>query len=231
MAICVSQLEKTTTRKKKNFLLSKEDFSSSHFHPKWQINDRKIPDARISIDHISYNDRLRALDGNTLEFRRWITDLSMVFKLLNGLISLNANEFFTPINPRYHTRGHSRRLDQIRANKKKSLSQFSQVALSPYGTRLPHSIVNAKSLESFKKYSAQVAPNRYYTHFSHQMNPPSLKYVDRVQWTETEIQLVGPSTKSFWRLLFVAFFLGSSFVFFRFLRNSMEKMHGNVLFY
>jgi hypothetical protein len=45
---------------------------------------------------------------------------------------------------------HSRRLDQIRSNKKKSLSQFFTSRVIPIWNKLPHSIVNAKSLESFK---------------------------------------------------------------------------------
>jgi hypothetical protein len=117
---------------------------------KVQRNFTKRIFARTGNSHISYNDRLRALDANTLEFRRGITDLSMVFKLLNGLTSLNANEFFTPINARYDTRGHNRRLDQTRVNKKKSLSQFFTSRIISIWNKLPHSIVNAKSLESFK---------------------------------------------------------------------------------
>jgi hypothetical protein len=55
MAICVSQLEKSTTPKKKISFTRERRFSSSHFHPKCkrQINGREIPDAKVSNEGIS----------------------------------------------------------------------------------------------------------------------------------------------------------------------------------
>ena len=55
---------------------------------------------------LSYKDRLRLFGMVTLDSRRLHHDLLMTFKILFGMVDVNAEVFFTLANSGYDTRGH-----------------------------------------------------------------------------------------------------------------------------
>jgi ribonuclease P/MRP protein subunit RPP40 len=55
---------------------------------------------------VSYQDRLKQLNLEGLELRRLRIDLSYIYKILFGLIYVNASDFFTLANNDHNTRGH-----------------------------------------------------------------------------------------------------------------------------
>ena len=59
---------------------------------------------------LNYKDRLQLLNMETLESRRLRQDLLMTYKILFGLVDVNANNFFTIANTGYDTRGHHYKL-------------------------------------------------------------------------------------------------------------------------
>jgi hypothetical protein len=126
------------------------DVANVNLIEKVQRNFTKRAFARTGNSTISYDDRLRALNTNTLEFRRGISDLSVVYKLVNGLITLDSTEFFSTLNGRYATRGHNRRLTPAHVMNKRPLSQFLSNRVVPIWNNLPEPVVNVKSLDSFK---------------------------------------------------------------------------------
>ena len=72
----------------------------------------------------SYKDRLAKLNLKTLEYRRVVTDLIMTYKIVNGLVHLSFNDFFSFYKSPYNTRRHplylEAKLCQMEAPKKTS---------------------------------------------------------------------------------------------------------------
>ena len=54
---------------------------------------------------VSYSERLKRLKFDTLELRRLYIDLTLCFKICNGYVALDTNDFFA-FNPLSRTRGH-----------------------------------------------------------------------------------------------------------------------------
>jgi ribonuclease P/MRP protein subunit RPP40 len=68
----------------------------------------RLPD----LKHLSYESRLAVLGIERLELRRLKQDLITAYKILCGLLDVNANELFTVRNTNYDTRGHAYKLFQ-----------------------------------------------------------------------------------------------------------------------
>jgi ribonuclease P/MRP protein subunit RPP40 len=64
------------------------------------------------LKHLSYESRLAVLGIEKLELRRLKQDLITAYKILFGLLDVNANELFTVHNTNYDTRGHAYKLLQ-----------------------------------------------------------------------------------------------------------------------
>jgi hypothetical protein len=127
------------------------DIANVNLIEKVQRKFTKQAFARAGNPTISYNDRLRILNANTPEFRRGISDLSIMYTMINAFVSLNPTEFFSTLNGRYATRGHNHRLALSHVMNKTSPSQFFSNRVVPIWNSLPEPVVNAKSLDSFKK--------------------------------------------------------------------------------
>ena len=104
---------------------------------------------RLLPDHseMSYTERLRVLNLQSLEVRRIFNDLIFVYKLLYGLIDFDYRILFQ-INTN-NTRGHSLKLNHqySRCNFRKS---FFAVRIIPIWNSLPASLVDIESLVRFK---------------------------------------------------------------------------------
>jgi ribonuclease P/MRP protein subunit RPP40 len=117
---------------------------------KVQRNFTKRAFARAGNSQISYPERLLSLNAQSLEHRRGIFDLSMVFKLLNGLVNADPKDFFSLKSHLHNTRGHNKRLSQVHVKAKKTLSQFFSNRVIPVWNNLPQAVIDAKSVDSFK---------------------------------------------------------------------------------
>ena len=99
------------------------------------------------LHKLSYKDRLMKLKLPTLAHRRIKGDLIQTYKILHGLENIPIERFFVLTESRI--RGHNYKLEKSRCNTTFRLNQFSQRVINRWNG-LPHYVVNAKSLNSFK---------------------------------------------------------------------------------
>lgn len=93
-----------------------------------------------------YHERLKILNLDTLELRRKITDLCMIFKIINGLVHLDKNSFLE-----INTRTSRKNNFQIKFPKKNSKTENSLINRSiNLWNSLPPPIFLAESSENFK---------------------------------------------------------------------------------
>ena len=98
--------------------------------------------------HSSYADRLIKCNIVSLEKRRLITDLILCFKIINNVIELKFDDFFT-FDKNNKTRGHNLKL-RLPLCKTSIRQNFFSVRVVPVWNSLPSSIVNSTSLNLFK---------------------------------------------------------------------------------
>ena len=96
-----------------------------------------------------YEERLEHLKIDSLEKRRVKTDLTELFKIINGYTCLQPENFFT-FNVQARTRGHNYKIypNFSHLNVRKYFFTNRVVEL---WNRLPHEIVNASNVVVFKK--------------------------------------------------------------------------------
>ena len=97
---------------------------------------------------LTYPERLKRLQLQTLEERRLIADLCQVYKIYNGLDTLIFEEFFTKNDQ--NTRGHTFKLCKERSNYSTRANYFSVRIIDSWNA-LPLEVVEARSLDSFKQ--------------------------------------------------------------------------------
>jgi hypothetical protein len=104
---------------------------------------KRIPGLR----HLSYAERLDRLGLKSLEFRRLVYDLCMVYNIVHGNVRLEYHEFFTSAAGR--TRGHNLKMavPYARTNTRKHF--FANRVVAPWNS-LPVEVVNAPSISVFK---------------------------------------------------------------------------------
>jgi ribonuclease P/MRP protein subunit RPP40 len=133
----------------------------------------RIPGFRVW----NYEERLITLKQDSLELRRWVFDLCLVYKILGGLIELSRVEFFlTDPNPERTRASHSRKL--IRSTDYSVVrSSFFSNRVVPVWNGLPESVVSAPSLNAFKRRLCECKP--YLMTFSRtSLLPPSFDFDD-----------------------------------------------------
>ena len=93
------------------FVRPKAEYASEVWNP-YLIKDitiiekiqRRFTKRLPGLGNVSYDERLSILELPSLEKRRKIRDLIMTFKIVNGLVAVDVNDFFT-FNVS-NTRGH-----------------------------------------------------------------------------------------------------------------------------
>ena len=112
---------------------------------------RRVP----GLSHLSYFERLAALNLQTLEERRLICDLGEVYKIVTNLSCLLFGEFFDqPADGR--TRGHSKRL-AISQWRLLSRKHSFAVRVVPVWNSLPEAVVAAPSFLRFSERLKKVS--------------------------------------------------------------------------
>lgn len=102
---------------------------------------------KCRLKYRGYESRLRSFNLLSLEFRRLITDLVMVYKITHQKTSLNPQEFLN-ISTRENHRLHN---FQLKAKRKTSKNQHSFVnRIINIWNKLDYETVNAETINSFK---------------------------------------------------------------------------------
>ena len=99
---------------------------------------------------LSYAERLTNLKLQSLEHRRMIFDLILVFKIIHGFSCLHFDDFFSFANNNRSSRGHSFRL-YIPINKNNTCHFFFSSRVILVWNSLPEIIVSSPNPISFKK--------------------------------------------------------------------------------
>ena len=113
-----------------------------------------------SLSNLSYSERLAALDLEPLELRRLKSDLVLYYMCmmcLHDLVALPCSDYFTMSNYTSQTRtGGNRLLRQLGLYSSKHFeNDFFNRCVSCWNF-LPHAVVNASSISSFKRLLSNV---------------------------------------------------------------------------
>ena len=96
---------------------------------------------------VSYEDRLQLLNSERLEIRRLRTDLTTCYKIINGLVDMVPNDFFT-FNNYVNTRGHNFKLF-VPDSRVNARSHFFCIRVITYWNSLPDETVSTNNLNLF----------------------------------------------------------------------------------
>ena len=99
---------------------------------------------------LSYAERLTNLKLQSLEHRRLIFDLVLVFKIVHGYSCLNFADFFSFSNTNRSPRGHHYRL-YVPLNKINTRKFFFSSRVIPAWNSLPLSLVTSPNFKCFRK--------------------------------------------------------------------------------
>ena len=112
----------------------------------------KFPMRKCNIPFKDYNDRLTKLNIKSLQQRRLIFDLILIYRIINGLSDINFNDHFSFKSHSYNLRQNSL---QIQSNfkliKNQKFNNCFFIRIIKYWNVLPNDIVISPSLEVFKK--------------------------------------------------------------------------------
>ena len=100
------------------------------------------------LHDLPYEDRLRALNLPSMEYRRKRGDMLQCFKVMNGLVRIEAKDLFTP-TPLASTRGHHQRVLRQQSHKASRTNSFSQRTIRNWNS-LPQDVITAPSVDAFK---------------------------------------------------------------------------------
>ena len=102
-----------------------------------------------SLSHLSYTERLLALDIEPLELRRLKADLVLYYKMFNNLIALSSTEYFYHSEAVYQTRSGGNRINMPLCHNNCFENDFFNRCIACWNS-LSSSTVNAASIRLFK---------------------------------------------------------------------------------
>jgi len=114
---------------------------------------------------LPYSERLVKLHLPTLEMRRVMADLTTCYKLLNGFIDIDFDNFFVASN-NTRTRGNSRKLQKNHVLNIRDANMFHNRVIN-FWNKLPDSVVLATSISCFKRRLLSFVLNVGSEHFHH----------------------------------------------------------------
>ena len=111
---------------------------------------RKFTKRLPGYSHLDYTNRLKRLKMESLELRRLHSDLILTYKILFGLTSITAFDFFSFPNPTHNTRGHAYKLfeNHCRINIRQHF--FAERVIKPWNS-LHVAPDDFKCINSFKR--------------------------------------------------------------------------------
>jgi hypothetical protein len=111
---------------------------------------------------ITYKERLRILNTDSLELRRLRNDLILAYNIIFNLTDLNSADYFTFANPRYDTRGHRLKL-LVHHNRVDLRKNFFAERVVPIWNDLPFTDADLNSLRSFRNCIAKADLSKHLT--------------------------------------------------------------------
>ena len=103
-----------------------------------------------SISHLSYPERLAAIDLEPLELRRLKADLLLYYKSYHDLVALPFNDYFVQSQNVSQTRTGGNRLLRPMCRTNRYENDFFNRCISCFNS-LPSDVVNASSIYAFKR--------------------------------------------------------------------------------
>ena len=98
----------------------------------------------------SYNDRLSQLNLKSLQYRRIVFDLILMYKIINDLSDLKFNDFFVFRSIPYTFRGNNKKIDTIHQIKNSHWTNSFFSRIISIWNSLPSDIASSCSLQKFK---------------------------------------------------------------------------------
>ena len=143
------------------------EFNSNIWNPtkiylidKLESIQRRFTKSVPSISHLSYLDRLRALDLEPLELRRLKFDLIQYYKVLNNLSCIDPSSYFQLHYPPPSSR-HPAPFLQKSSNFNKSLQSTFFFRYLDCWNALPANVKQSSSLTSFKRQIKHIDFSNY----------------------------------------------------------------------
>ena len=123
----------------------------------------KAVSKRLNISFQSYKHRLEIWDMKTLEERRLITDVVLLYKILNGFIDIPPEEQFkkSDFYCKYNLRRHNHCLKTLSISKTNIKNNFFSNRIIQIWNKLPGELVESKSLRCFKSVLKDIDFNKY----------------------------------------------------------------------
>ena len=112
--------------------------------------------------NMDYSDRLTTLNLPSLQYRRIRGDMITVYKLIHNMFAIDSSDFFTPATTSI-TRGHTLKLFKPSATARLRFDFLSSRAVDHWN-KLPNYIVNASSIDNFKKLIDDYWTDLLYNH-------------------------------------------------------------------
>ena len=110
---------------------------------------RKFTKHVKGLNSFSYEDRLSKLKLPSLEFRQIRGDMIQVYKIAHNFYDNATTKNLFNFSDNQRLRGHNYKIIKQRVNKSKFANFFTNRVVNRWN-KLPHSVVNAKSIDNFK---------------------------------------------------------------------------------
>ena len=105
---------------------------------------------RCGLSFTSYADRLRQVDLKSLEERRLLADLVLLFKIVYGISDINFANYFTLINSNYNLRRNSMQICPTRNHKNDQWRNSFFIRVVRVWNTLPEETVTSPTVSLFK---------------------------------------------------------------------------------
>ena len=107
-----------------------------------------------------YEERLKALQLQSLVYRRKRGDMITMYKIINDQVRLDSYKLFTPL-PTSASRGHDQRIFKCHATKRARTNSFSQRIVNDWNG-LPNHVITAPTMNTFKERLDKHWKNHHY---------------------------------------------------------------------
>ena len=113
------------------------------------------------LHDISYEQRMKKLNLQSLQYRRTRGDMILMFKIYNRLIDIDPQDFFS-LKKHQSNRGHNYKVEfKHRPNTDYGSNAFTYRVIIPWNN-LPTSVVNSKNVQAFKRnYDNHFGPAQF----------------------------------------------------------------------
>ena len=147
-AVTISTIYKTMVRPTSNYGNATWGPFSQGDKKSVESVQRKATKLIAGFNVKSYEDRLKQLKLPSLGYRRKRGDMIWMFKIINGLVRVDASKLFIHASLS-HARGHTQKVFKKHALKLARINSFSQRCINDWNS-FPNFVVEAPSLDAFK---------------------------------------------------------------------------------